>query len=84
MALPPHLTMMKSSPRFAKVCRIRGEGGYLYEIPLLVLLLALVVIVFGSWIPAPWNMILLGALALAFVLFLIYNFFFAGWLPKRK
>jgi hypothetical protein len=84
VALPPHLTMMKSSPRVKKIFQGGREGGYLYEIPLLVLLVAIVALVLGSWFPKPWNIILLLALALVVILFLVYNFFFAGWRPKRK
>jgi len=82
--LPPRLTMMKSNLRVKKIFPSGGEGGYLYEIPLLVLLVAVVGIGLGSWIPAPWNLILLSALGLVVILFLIYNFFFAGWRPKGK
>ena len=75
---------MKSSVRGYNFCHGRGEGGYLYEIPLLVLLVAIVSIILGSLIPQPWNIILIAAFALIVILFFIYNFFFAGWRPKKK
>lgn len=66
--------------------RLRGnQAGYLWEIPLLVLLIAAVVSIVAPLLPSPWNLIPIALLVAAFIFFLIYNFFFSGWMPgKRK
>jgi len=62
-----------------------NEAGYLWEIPLLVLLIAVVVSIVAPLLPSPWNLIPIALLVAACIFFLIYNFFFAGWMPgKRK
>lgn len=61
------------------------QAGYLFEFPLLVLLTAAVAAIVTPLLPAPWDLIPIAALAATWGIFLIYNFFFAGWLPgKRK
>ncbi len=75
---------MKLGARVKKFYQGAGEGGYLYETPLLVLLGAIVSLLLGSLLPKPWNTFLLVIFGVIVILFLIYNFFFAGWRPKRK
>ncbi|OGQ17470.1 MAG: hypothetical protein A3C54_03005 [Deltaproteobacteria bacterium RIFCSPHIGHO2_02_FULL_60_17] len=72
--------------RAASLFRACGnEAGYLWEIPLLVLLIAVVVSIVAPLLPSPWNLIPIALLVAACIFFLIYNFFFAGWMPgKRK
>ena len=72
--------------RAASLFRACGnEAGYLWEIPLLVLLIAVVVSIVAPLLHSPWNLIPIALLVAACVFFLIYNFFFAGWMPgKRK
>lgn len=61
----------------------RRQAGYLYEIPLLAILAAIVFGVFYPLLGEPWNHLLLGGLAVAWLLFFLYNRFAAGWQPGR-
>ena len=67
---------------FSRLCG--DEAGYLWEIPLLVILTTVVASLVTPLLPAPWNLIPIAVLVLAWVVFLVYNFFFAGWLPGRR
>ncbi len=60
------------------------EAGYLWEIPLLLILVAVVVSVVAPLLPSPWNLIPIALLVAACIFFLIYNFFFSGWLPRKR
>ena len=65
---------------------LSNESGYLYEIPLVVLLSLLIWLLFGRLLPAPWNFIPALVPIVAFIVFLVY-FFIVGWLEntgKRK
>ena len=71
--------------RGAFLLRVCGnQAGYLWEIPLLVLLITVVVSIVGPLLPSPWDLIPIALLAAAWIFFLIYNFFFAGWIPGRR
>lgn len=63
---------------------LQTEGGYLYEIPLIVMLCAIVVAIVGPMLPEPWKTILFAVFGAVAALFLVYHFFFAGWRAKNK
>lgn len=63
---------------------IRQQAGYLYEIPLLVILAGVLYGVFAPILGEPWSFLLLGGLVLAWLLFILYNRFAAGWQPGRN
>ena len=60
------------------------EAGYLWEIPLLVIFVAVVAAVIGPLLPRTGRIVLLAVLASVVLGFLLYNFVFPGWLPGRK
>lgn len=62
---------------------LHRQTGYLYEIPLLAILAAIVFGVLYPLLGEPWNHLLLGGLVLVWLLFLGYNWFAAGWQPGR-
>ena len=68
--------------QFARLCG--NQAGYLWEIPLLVLLIIVVVSIVAPLLPSPWDLIPIALLVAAWIFFLIYNFFFAGWIPGRR
>lgn len=59
----------------------RYQTGYLYEIPVLTMVIALVVAIVYPLLPQPWNYALLGLGIAACLCFIVYNSFFAGWQP---
>lgn len=63
---------------------LHRQAGYLYEIPLLAILAAIVFGVFYPLLGEPWNHLLLGGLVLVWLLFYLYNRFAAGWQPGRN
>ena len=49
------------------------EGGYLYEMPLLVLLATLMGALLWPWIGEPWRVAVAGVVGLTIILFLWYS-----------
>jgi hypothetical protein len=63
---------------------LHRQAGYLYEIPLMVIVAAIVFGVLYPRLGEPWNDLLLAGLAAVVLLFLGYNWFAAGWQPGRR
>lgn len=68
---------------YGKTRYLSGQGGYLYEIPLMVILAAVFFSVVYPCLGEPWNHLLLGGLVIIFLFFIFYNCFAAGWQPGR-
>ena len=63
---------------------VQSRKGYLYEVPIVVLLASVVAGLAGPLLPKPWKTVLFAALGLLVGVFLIYHFFFAGWRARHK
>lgn len=63
---------------------VRSQNGYLYEVPMIVILCAVAAALVGPLVPEPWKTVLFAALGVLVAVFLIYHFFFAGWLARHK
>ena len=63
---------------------VRSRKGYLYEVPMIVILASVVAGLVGPLVPEPWKTVLFAALGVLVAVFLIYHFFFAGWLARHK
>jgi protein-S-isoprenylcysteine O-methyltransferase Ste14 len=57
---------------------MRRQRGYLYEVPLLVLVCSFLAAVLYPNLPPPWNRVVIGLPVAAIILFLIY-----GWRRRR-
>ncbi|MBI3752635.1 MAG: hypothetical protein HY266_01150 [Deltaproteobacteria bacterium] len=67
-----------------KVNIAASERGYLFEIPILVIFAAVTASLLLPLVGRPWNLVLIAIFLAAVVGFLVYNFFFAGWLPGKR
>jgi len=70
--------------KFVPCKTLQNEHGYLYEIPLLTILIAVACAVLIKVLPMPWNLIPLVILVVAVGFFLYYNFLRPGWLPGKR
>jgi len=70
--------------RTLRHCKTPGnQGGYLYEVPLLTVFVAVASVVLAGVLPAPWSVIPLVIFAAAILFFLYYNFV-RSWLPGKS
>jgi hypothetical protein len=56
-----------------KDSRRNKDAGYLYEIPLLVLIVTLLAALLWPWITTPWRLVVAGTVGFTVFLFLWYN-----------
>lgn len=65
-------------------CILKSNKGYLYEIPLLVIIMAVVAAVVAPYLGDFGKKALFGFFIITMVIFLVYNFIFSGWLPGKR
>ena len=75
---------MKGNMKMFILRLIRSQSGYLYEVPIIILLASVVAGLVAPLLPEPWKTVLFAALGVLVAVFLIYHFFFAGWRARHK
>jgi len=61
-----------------------GQQGYLHEFPILVFICALAVLFTAPYLPSPYDTVLYCILGIIVITFIIYHYFFAGYLPPKE
>jgi hypothetical protein len=61
-----------------------SERGYLYEVALVALAMALAAAILIPFLPADWYLPLAALAAITFLLFLVYNLAYKGSWVRRK
>ncbi len=75
---------MKGNMKMFILRHIQSQNGYLYEIPMIVILCAVAAALAAPLLPEPWKTVLFAALGVLVAVFLIYHFFIAGWRARHK